>query len=145
MVCARLLLTATVVMGADILGADPKTWAPAEDAKPLVLGADPATYAPVAAGSDSNVTSRRGLASAGCNACCMQNDCSLAFSQSQPGVCCGAHRTRGQIGCCPMGASCVPCANIWKSGEYAFALTVQLLGFFGFFLRLFLPVSIRTV
>ena len=64
--------------------------------------------------SMTNTTGRRALASAGCNACCMQNDCSLAFSQSQPGVCCGAHRTRGQIGCCPMGASCVPCANICK-------------------------------
>ena len=60
-----------------------------------------------------NVT-RRNLASAGCNNCCYQNDCSLAFSQSQPGICCGAHRVRGQVGCCPSAASCVACANIWK-------------------------------
>merc|ERR1719240_1553625 len=60
------------------------------------------------------VAERRQLASVGCNACCFQNDCSLAFSQTSPGICCGAHRTRGQTGCCPMGASCVQCANIWK-------------------------------
>merc|ERR1719498_1459650 len=57
---------------------------------------------------------RRQLASEGCNACCFQNDCRLAFSQTQPGVCCGAHIVRGQTGCCPLGATCVACANIWK-------------------------------
>lgn len=108
------LLASRAVMASDaLLGADSKTWAPsAKDVKkPAMLGEDSATYSPIPM---ANVTSRRALASAGCNSCCMENDCSLAFSQSQPGVCCGSHKTRGQIGCCPMGASCVPCANIWK-------------------------------
>merc|ERR1719502_1846914 len=60
------------------------------------------------------ITKGRQLASVGCNNCCFQNDCSLAFSQTSPGICCGAHRARGQTGCCPLGASCVQCANIWK-------------------------------
>jgi len=59
---------------------------------------------------------RRQLASVGCDNCCFRNDCSLAFSMTQPGVCCGAHpySNRRQTGCCPMGASCVACGNIWK-------------------------------
>lgn len=80
-----------------------------------------ATLAIVATATDvapavslTNVTAKRQLASAGCDACCFQNDCRLAFTQSAPGVCCGAHRTRGQTGCCPMGATCVACQNIWK-------------------------------
>merc|ERR1719230_554928 len=58
----------------------------------------------------------RQLASVGCDNCCFKNDCSLAFSQTQPGVCCGAHpySERRQTGCCPMGASCVACGHIWK-------------------------------
>lgn len=90
-----------------LLGADPKTWAPAQK-----LGENPATWAPIPT-EEKNAT-RRQMASEGCNACCFQNDCRLAFSQTQPGTCCGAHRARGQVGCCPMGASCVACANIWK-------------------------------
>lgn len=58
----------------------------------------------------------RQLASIGCDNCCFKNDCSLAFSQTTPGVCCGAHpySSRRQTGCCPMGASCVACGHIWK-------------------------------
>ena len=119
-------LVAAAALGAKPLGADPSTWSPqapenqarlGEDPAtwaPALLGDDPKTWAPAAKAESNSNSTRRQLASAGCNACCFQNDCSLAFSQSQPGVCCGAHRTRGQIGCCPMGASCVPCANICK-------------------------------
>ena len=62
------------------------------------------------------VAAPRQLVSVGCDNCCFQNDCSLAFSQTQPGVCCGAHpySSRRQTGCCPMGASCVACGHIWK-------------------------------
>ena len=58
----------------------------------------------------------RSLASVGCDNCCFKNDCSLAFSQTTPGVCCGAHpySSRRQTGCCPMGATCVACGHIWK-------------------------------
>ena len=58
----------------------------------------------------------RQLASVGCDNCCFKNDCSLAFSQTTPGVCCGAHpySSRRQTGCCPMGATCVACGHIWK-------------------------------
>ena len=48
-----------------------------------------------------STASRRSLASAGCHACCFENDCHLAFSMTSPGVCCGSHRIRGQTGCCP--------------------------------------------
>jgi len=70
--------------------------------------------AAIAAAEEGAVAERRSLASAGCNNCCFQNDCRLAFAQSSPGVCCGVHRVRGQTGCCPMGATCVQCQNIWK-------------------------------
>jgi len=65
---------------------------------------------------------RRELASVGCDNCCFKNDCSLAFSMTQPGVCCGAHpySNRRQTGCCPMGASCVACGNIWKCTRAAY-------------------------
>lgn len=46
-------------------------------------------------------SNHRSLASQGCNDCCFKNDCRLAFSQTSPGICCGAHRIRGQTGCCP--------------------------------------------
>lgn len=104
-----LLIAGLGTPAPDRLGANPATWTPS----PSVLGADSATWAP--GDLDKNFTAgRRSLASEGCTNCCYKNDCSLAFSQTSPGVCCGAHRARGQIGCCPMGASCVACANLWK-------------------------------
>ena len=66
------------------------------------------------AAADPLAENRRSLASEGCDNCCFKHDCSLAFAKSQAGVCCGAHPARGQTGCCPLGASCVHCANIWK-------------------------------
>ena len=64
----------------------------------------------------------RQLASVGCDNCCFRNDCSVAFSQTTPGVCCGAHpySVRRQTGCCPMGASCVACGNIWKCTQASY-------------------------
>lgn len=90
----------TSALAADLLGVDPATWSPEKST----------VWAP----KDAANATRRVLASAGCNSCCFENDCSLAFSQTSPGVCCGAHSARGHVGCCPMGASCVACANIWK-------------------------------
>lgn len=68
----------------------------------------------VSLAADENVTRGRELSSAGCNACCYQHDCRVAYMQTSPGVCCGPHRATGLSQCCPMGATCVMCATSWR-------------------------------
>ena len=60
---------------------------------------------------DSNSSAHRQLASPGCDACCFRHDCRLAFSSTQPGICCG---TYPHSGCCPYGSKCVQCGSTWR-------------------------------
>ena len=64
----------------------------------------------------TNVTDahRRELSSVGCQNCCFQNDCRLAYMMTSPGVCCGAHPATGMQNCCPFDASCVRCRSKWR-------------------------------
>lgn len=63
----------------------------------------------------SNVTLyRREMTSAGCTACCFQNDCRLGYMMTSPGVCCGQHPRSQEAQCCPLGSTCVRCMLRWK-------------------------------
>ena len=65
---------------------------------------------PVDAATDAELPSNasirgRALASAGCLDCCYGHSCAQGYN-GLPGMCCG---TVPNVGCCPMGASCVRC------------------------------------
>ena len=71
-------------------------------------------HALVAAAAAENVVDvfhGRSLLSTGCQACCYQSDCRLAYSATSPGICCG---TYPRAGCCPLGSSCINCGSSWR-------------------------------
>lgn len=71
-----------------------------------------------------NPSHRRDLSSVGCQNCCTNHDCSLGFSNTSPGVCCGTHPRSLDAQCCPLGASCVRCGTRFKC-TYSRGVTLQ--------------------
>jgi len=76
---------------------------------PLVVAA-----AAFSDGGNVSVPERRQLASVGCQNCCVQHDCRLAYMMTSPGICCGGHPATGMPQCCPFDATCVMCRSSWR-------------------------------
>jgi len=70
---------------------------------------------PEGGSSPANLTQHgREMSSPGCQNCCIQHDCRLAYMMTSPGVCCGMHPATGAMSCCPFDSSCVRCRSKWR-------------------------------